>query len=224
MIEGYYKDHLAADRLKLVYELAPPRVKQYLEAEISFVESRLRPTATVLELGCGYGRILERLANKAKNVFGIDTSGSSLRVVAERSNFAFEVSVAQMDAVALGFREKSFDVVVCIQNGISAFHVDPRDLICESIRVTKRGGLILFSSYAEKFWEDRLEWFRVQSENGLIGEIDWDATHNGVIVCKDGFRASTFGPEDFASLVSQFGVAYKIHEVDDSSVFCEIMV
>ena len=52
-----------------------------------------------------------------------------------------------MDAAALGFRDRVFDVVVCIQNGISAFKVDRRALIAEAIRVTRPGGSVLFSSY-----------------------------------------------------------------------------
>jgi 2-polyprenyl-6-hydroxyphenyl methylase/3-demethylubiquinone-9 3-methyltransferase len=92
------------------------------------------------------------------------------------------------------------------------------------MRVTRSGKTILFSSYSERFWEDRLEWFRIQSDHGLIGEIDYDATGDGVIVCKDGFRASTVGPDDFVSLTSDFDIIPKITEVDGSSVFCEIPV
>jgi SAM-dependent methyltransferase len=209
-MKNYYDSNLSAERLRLVYELAPVRVKQYLEAEISYVLDRISLSDVVLELGCGYGRVLERLATKAKRVFGIDTSAAG-------------VHVAQMNAAALGFRDSSFDRVVCIQNGISAFYVDPKTLISESLRVTKRGGLALFSSYSMKFWKDRLEWFRIQSEHGLVGQIDWDATREGEIVCKDGFRGTTYTAERFAKIVSELGRCCTITEVDESSLFCEIM-
>ena len=65
-----------------------------------------------------------------------------------------------MDAINLGFQDSIFDMVVCIQNGISAFHVDLRALIQETIRITKPGGKILFSTYSDKFWEQRLKWFQ----------------------------------------------------------------
>ncbi|GAF70576.1 unnamed protein product, partial [marine sediment metagenome] len=123
-----------------------------------------------------------------------------------------------------GFRDGVFDVVVCIQNGISAFHVDQRVLIAESIRVTRPGGRVLFSSYSERFWKHRLEWFRLQAEQRLLGEIDWQATRDGVIVCKDGFRATTIGPDEFISLTSEFNVQRRIVEVDQSSLFCELEV
>ena len=221
-MKNYYDNNLSAERLQLVYELAPLRVKQYLEAEIAFVIDRLSSSDDVLELGCGYGRVLKRLATKAKLVCGIDTSEASLRVAAESIKSVANVQIAQMNAAALGFRDSSFDCVVCIQNGISAFHVVPKTLINESLRVTKRGGFALFSSYSMKFWKDRLEWFRIQSEHGLVGEIDWDATREGEIVCKDGFRGTTYTADRFASIVSELGRRCTITEVDESSLFCEI--
>lgn len=102
--------------------------------------------------------------------------------------------------------------------------MDQRELIEEAMRVTRSGGTVLFSSYSERFWEDRLEWSRLQSQHALIGEIDDDATGNGVIVCKDGFRASTVNSDDFISLTSGFFVDPVITEVDGSSLFCEIKV
>ncbi|UCD17922.1 MAG: methyltransferase domain-containing protein, partial [Candidatus Zixiibacteriota bacterium] len=132
--------------------------------------------------------------------------------------------LACMDAVDLGFADRFFDCVICIQNGISAFHVEPARLVRESIRIAKDGGRIFFSSYSEKFWEHRLEWFEMQSEQGLLGEIDRSATGNGRIVCRDGFTATTFSANDFDALLMDFSVRYSIHEVDQSSIFCEIKV
>jgi 2-polyprenyl-6-hydroxyphenyl methylase/3-demethylubiquinone-9 3-methyltransferase len=221
-VKDYYKKNLAADRLRLVYNVAPPRVRQYLEAEIAFVLDRISSSDVVLELGCGYGRVLERLATKAKRVFGIDTSEASLRVAVEIMKSAASVNIARMNAAALGFRDSCFDRVVCVQNGVSAFHLDPKGWISESVRVTKPGGLVLISSYSAKFWKDRLEWFRIQSEHGLVGDIDWDATREGEIVCKDGFRGTTYTADRFASIVSKLGLRCTITEVDESSLFCEI--
>jgi ubiquinone/menaquinone biosynthesis C-methylase UbiE len=127
-----------------------------------------------------------------------------------------------MNALHLAFHDDSFDVVICIQNGISAFHVDKKELIKESIRIAKQGGTILFSSYSEKFWNHRLEWFQLQSKAGLLGEIDYEKTKKGMIVCKDGFTATTVKPEQFISLTSNLNVNAKIVEVDESSVFCEM--
>jgi 2-polyprenyl-6-hydroxyphenyl methylase/3-demethylubiquinone-9 3-methyltransferase len=69
-----------------------------------------------------------------------------------------------------------------------------------------------------------MEWFRIQAEHGLLGEIDYDTTGSGVIVCKDGFRAETVGTDEFLSLARGADVNFRITEVDGSSLFCVISV
>jgi len=129
-----------------------------------------------------------------------------------------------MDASALTFRDGAFDVVVCVQNGICAFAVDPERLMREALRVTGPGGRVLFSTYSAAFWSERLQWFESQAAAGLVGAIDYDHTQNGTIVCKDGFRAGMFSTEAFLVLCRRLGVEPIITTVDDSSVFCEILL
>jgi len=216
---AYYSDRLNAERLRRCYEVAPPPVQRYLRAELDFVLQHVRPAHRVLELGCGYGRALEPLIGRADRVVGIDASVHSVALGAEVGG-GFEL--AAMDAGDLGFVDQAFDVVFCIQNGISAFGIDRPRLVGEAMRVAARGGKVLFSSYSERFWPERLEWFRIQAAHRLLGEIDEDATGDGVIVCKDGFRAETVGPDQFERLADPTGCPFEIVEVDESSLFCVI--
>jgi ubiquinone/menaquinone biosynthesis C-methylase UbiE len=218
----YYNEKLSANKLKRCYETAPPRIKQYLEAEVNYTLKKINLGDFVLELGCGYGRILPSLAQKAGPVIGIDMSLQSLILAKDTVRGFNNCHLIRMDAAQLAFTNQVFDVVVCIQNGISAFHVNKADLIRESIRVTKPGGTILFSSYSDKFWDYRQHWFKLQSKAGLIGEIDSEKTRDGVIVCKDGFTATTVNKEQFVELTRRFNVKSSIIEVDQSSLFCEI--
>jgi 2-polyprenyl-6-hydroxyphenyl methylase/3-demethylubiquinone-9 3-methyltransferase len=222
LLDNYYSRKLSAAQLKEAYDIAPPRIRQYLESELRYVLDKIQPYDLVLELGCGYGRILPRLAGNASWVVGIDISGPSLQFAVDLLQGVSNLSLSQMNAANLGFREHTFDRVICIQNGISAFHVDPHVLISESLRVTNPGGLVLFSSYSHKLWNERLNWFKLQSKAGLLGEIDYERTKEGVIFCKDGFTATTVGAEDFSKLTKDFGARVEIVEVDDSSLFCEI--
>jgi SAM-dependent methyltransferase len=221
-MDGYYNDKLAALSLKRAYDLAPPRIRRYLDAELDHVLEKTRPYDTLLDLGCGYGRILNALCGKARMVVGIDNSLPSLALAADTISGVSNCRLAAMDAVKLGFCDGAFDLVCCIQNGISAFHVDARALIRESVRVAKPGGIVLFSSYADAFWNDRLGWFEMQAGEGLLGEIDREKTGDGTIVCKDGFTATTVRAEEFRSLSSGLPVEVGIVEVDASSLFCEM--
>jgi SAM-dependent methyltransferase len=219
----YYENKLSADKLRQVYEIAPPRIRQYLEAELDHVLERIKPGGRVLELGCGYGRILAAISRNAGLVMGIDTSYPSLKMGAADLAGIGNCLVACMDASQLALDARTFDCVVCIQNGISAFHVDRMRLIRESIRVARPGGIIMFSTYAAGFWDDRLEWFRLQAEAGLLGDLDLEASGDGTIVCKDGFTATTVSPAEFMDLTARLDAETTITEVDGSSLFCEII-
>ena len=222
MTSGYYATTLSAEQLRRCYEIAPPRVQQYLAAEIDFARSQILPSHRVLELGCGYGRVLLQLVSTAARLVGIDTSAPSLTLAREVLRDFSSCEVQLMNATDLSFKDHAFDVVLCLQNGLSAFQVDHYRILTEALRVTRPGGLLLFSSYAPQFWPHRLHWFELQAGEGLIGEIDHDATRNGVIVCKDGFTATTVTAEEFLQLASAASVPAEIREIDSSSIFCVI--
>lgn len=221
---GYYTEKLSAERLRTCYELAPPRTQAYLEAEIDFVLQKTSSFTAALGLGCGYGRVLRQLLPRARTVVGIDTSLRSLRMVAEFVGHSESLHLAAMDAAHMGFRDRAFDLTVCIQNGVSAFEVNRlerfhRGRSCHSIRRH-----CSFFQLFRALWQERLKWFQIQAEHGLIGEIDYRSTGNGVIVCKDSFRATTTDAKAFRSLAAVLGLAPNIIEVDGSSLFCEIAV
>jgi 2-polyprenyl-6-hydroxyphenyl methylase/3-demethylubiquinone-9 3-methyltransferase len=223
-MRGYYDGHLSGRRLRQCYEIAPPRVKQYLEAEIRFVLQHVEPDDAVLELGCGYGRVIARLAEAARRVVGIDTSTDSLDLARQLLGTDSQCEFLEMDAVTLDFDESVFDKVVCAQNGICAFGVDQKALLQQALRVTRPGGSVLFSTYSERFWKNRLRWFEMQAAAGLVGAIDYDKTENGTIVCEDGFRTGLISPAAWRSLAASLKVDPTITEVDESSVWCEIVV
>lgn len=217
---SYYQNKLSGERLLRCYDIANARMRQYFDAEIQFLVDNVRGFRTVLELGCGYGRVMERLSPFVSKIVGIDISMESLELAQSYLERRPNCALSRMDACKMGIGTGIADAVYCIQNGLSAFQVDKKQLIAEAHRVTKNGGLLLFSSYSPKIWEGRLEWFRRQSQEGLIGEIDDQRTANGTIVCKDGFRTSTVEGVEFIDLFSRVGMRPSIVEVDQSSVFC----
>ena len=221
---GYYTERLSGERLRACYDLAPARVKAYLEAEVDFVLQKTSSSMAVVELGCGYGRVLRRLLPRVRTLVGIDTSFSSLRMAGDFLERKNSLHLVAMDATHMAFRDHAFDLTICIQNGIAAFGVDQQQLFAEAVRVTRSAGVVLLSSYSDRFWEERLKWFEIQAEHVLIGEIDYRATGNGVIVCNDGFRATTADAGCFRSLAAALGFVPNIFEVDGSSLFCEVVV
>ncbi|MHA1555852.1 MAG: class I SAM-dependent methyltransferase [Candidatus Heimdallarchaeota archaeon] len=219
MSKKYYSEKLSANKLKRCYDLASPRIQQYLTAEIEYVLTFLKPGSIVLELGCGYGRVLKHIAANSQDAYGIDTSAESLELAEEYLSDNKNVKLFNMNADNLTFEENMFDVVFAIQNGLSAFKVDPISLVKQCLKITKKGGKIIFSSYSDKIWDERLDWFKKQSKEWLIGAIDTVNTGDGTIICKDGFQATTFSKSDFSDLSVDLEVNSYIKEIDQSSIF-----
>jgi SAM-dependent methyltransferase len=160
-----------------------------------------------------------RQKSRAAKVTAIDNAPASIALAKKTVAGLANVTVIEMDAATLRFPDNVFDVVLCLQNGISASHRDQATLLQEALRVCRFGGGALFSTYAEKFWPQRLEWFELQAEAGFLGEIDWERTRNGFIACKDGFTASIVSANESSVLVAGLPAEITLTEVDGSSLF-----
>lgn len=217
-MSNYYAQRLNATKLFQVYQTKHPRVERYLTEEIGFVRRRLQQNMSVLEVGAGYGRIIKALAPFAARLVGIDISEASVTIGREYLGECPNCNLQVMDAYDLHF-DAEFDVVLCLQNGLSAIKGPPISLIGQCLKVLVPGGRAYFSTYSEKFWPHRLAWFEEQAERGLLGAIDRDKTRDGVIVCQDGFVAVTFSMEQLEELGAASGCRYCLEEVDESSLF-----
>ncbi|KAF5061283.1 class I SAM-dependent methyltransferase [Oscillibacter valericigenes] len=214
---NYYSEKLNAQTLFQVYETQIPRVKQYLQAEIEFVKRNLSKGQRVLELGAGYGRIVRELSPFCGSIVGIDISEENVALGRDYLKDYPNAGMVVMDVFQMNFPQ-AFDVILCLQNGLSAMRADST-VIHKVLETLAPGGTAYFSSYSAQFWDVRLKWFEEQASKGLLGEIDYGKSRNGVIICKDGFQSSTHSPEDFQEIGKRSGYPYQVREVDESSVF-----
>lgn len=217
-MDNYYAENLNASRLFDVYQTEISRVRQYLEAEIDFVQNALHGSEDVLELGAGYGRIMKDLSPSVGSIVGLDISQDTVRYGRDYLQECKNCTLLAQDVHTLDV-DGLYDVVLCLQNGLSAFKGMDTEVALKALKALKPGGRAYFSSYSMKFWDTRLAWFHEQSAKGLLGEIDTEKTKDGRIVCKDGFAATTYTWEDMERLGIRIGKPYSIHEVDESSVF-----
>lgn len=219
-MRDFYEHRLAGERLLRCYEVASSRIRRYLDSEIRFAGEQVRGSHRVLEYGCGYGRVMKRLAVVVARIVGCDTSQESLSYARSYLEPRRNYALVRSNAARTAFRSESFDATLCVQNGISAFGEDPRQLVSEAVRVTRKGGRVLFSTYSARIWEERVDWFRRQARAGLLAPLDESRTRDGTIVCTDGFTATTFEPGEFLRLFDGLGLETTIHEIDGSSLFC----
>ena len=215
---NYYAAGLNATNLVRVYETSIPRVTRYLEEEIAFVRRGLHGGELVLEVAAGYGRIMKSLAANVAEIDGIDISPANVAYGEEYLKDYPNCRLFVMDIHEMRL-ERKYDVALCLQNGLSAVKGDALGTIKSVLATLRPGGRAYFSTYSDRFWEHRLQWFAEQSAKGLLGEIDYDRSGDGKIVCKDGFTATTFGEEDLRGFGDASGYPYRLELVDESSLF-----
>lgn len=216
-MSNYYADKLNAQNLLRIYETEISEVKQYLDSEINFVKEKLSKVDCVLEMGAGYGRIVRELSPYCNTILGMDISVANVELGREYLKNCANADMVTMDVHDMQF-DTNFDVVLCLQNGLSAMKSN-HTVIKNMVKLVAPGGKLYISSYSAKFWEWRLKWFEEQASKGLLGEIDYEKTGDGIIVCKDGFKAMTHSPEQLEDIGVGIGRPYQIEEVNQSSLF-----
>jgi SAM-dependent methyltransferase len=112
-------------------------------AEAEALRRFLGPHATVLDIGCGTGRVMEHLAPWCREVHGIDISEQMVQKGRDRLGHLAKVRFHHGNGYDLaGFEDSSFDVVYSI---VALQHM-PRTVaynyLLESHRVLRQGGVL----------------------------------------------------------------------------------
>ncbi|MCL5670677.1 MAG: methyltransferase domain-containing protein [Acidobacteria bacterium] len=113
------------------------------------------PVGTLLDLGCGPGRITMKIAARCPQLqlVGVDRSGTMLRFArraAEEQRLAGRVFFVRADAARLGFPDGTFDFV--LSNSVLHHLSSPRAVLEEMARVAKPDGTVLVRDLRRPSW------------------------------------------------------------------------
>ena len=119
--------------------LAVSRTPEQTEREVAFLTDRIAPTARVLDLACGTGRIATELARRGYDVAGLDISHRVLDVARRE---APELDLRQGDMRELPWPDASFGAVINIWTAFGYFETQAEDerVLAEVVRVLEPGG------------------------------------------------------------------------------------
>lgn len=100
---------------------------------------KLNKNDNVLDIGCGVGYQIHKIASKCKNYIGIDFSKKSIKLCKKTKNAKLIVA----DAHEIPFKKDYFDVILMIDVLHNLY--DPRKALNEAKKVLKEDGKIVIS-------------------------------------------------------------------------------
>lgn len=138
---------------------APESYKSWLESEINYLKENVPKDASVLDVACGGGRILEELYDITENLIGIDHDEEAVKIAKENLKDKPNVKILLASAEKLPFENNSFDIALCI-GSLTNFGDKKIPALREIKRVTKERGFMIISCYSDEAFEARMEMYK----------------------------------------------------------------
>ncbi len=115
----------------IFYQAIHQRLLEYVD---------LKKNAAVLDLGCGTGRLMDRLAAKfpTMKAIGLDLSPEMLREARARNRYRKRLIFVSGRAESLSFADEQFDAVFCTMSFLH--YPDPQRVFHQVSRVLANGG------------------------------------------------------------------------------------
>ena len=113
-IKNQFTDHWKTDEGFLRYwdeyiANAPRSIRDYFQKEEEFIIRNIPPNCSVLEVGCGEGRVLRKLKGQGRYLYGIDSKPDMVQAAKQR--IQSEAEILRMDATKITFPENYFGYI-----------------------------------------------------------------------------------------------------------------
>jgi ubiquinone/menaquinone biosynthesis C-methylase UbiE len=210
---SWYAQHADPTFMEACYAAAPPRIRAALADEIRYLESALADSGSVLEIGCGDGRLLEALGRSARRWIGLDFLEPYLHQAKATRRLADGTGLVAASAADLPFAAESFDAVLCAQNTFGLLGALKEPALREAARVTRRGGRIVLVVYSVDSIAPRAEWYTEMHRRGAMQPIDWSRSGPELLATFDGHGSESFRRERLERLLAEAGLRASVEPV-----------
>lgn len=212
---GFYTRHVQSDFLEAGYACAPPRIRTALAEEIEFLRCVLSGVERALELGCGDGRLLQALADCARQWVGLDFLEGFLHRARAGRQVPPGISLAAGNIARLPFADASFDAVVCAQSTLGLLGEQKRSVLAEAARVARPGARLVFVVYSELSVVPRIEWYVEMHRRGLMAPLDWARSGSDLLITEDGHASECFRRQPLEQLFAAAGLATRLERLGE---------
>lgn len=141
IVKEYYNNYKEDERF-----VANHRRVEFLTT-VNYIEQYAKKGCKIVELGAGTGAYSIYLAKKGYKVEAVELSEHNLETLRMNGEDIKNLTIRQGDAVELGmYADDLFDVTLSLGPMYHIFNEkDMRSAIKEAVRITKPGGIIIFS-------------------------------------------------------------------------------
>ena len=141
IVKEYYNNYKEDERFA-----APHRRVEFITTT-TYIEKFAPKKGKILELGAGTGAYSIYLAKKGYKVDAVEMSEHNLEMLKLNGEKVKNLAIREGDAVELGmYTDDLFDVTLSLGPMYHVFsEKDLKSAISEAVRVTKKGGIIIFS-------------------------------------------------------------------------------
>jgi 2-polyprenyl-6-hydroxyphenyl methylase/3-demethylubiquinone-9 3-methyltransferase len=184
-----------------IHKNLTPEIKEYLLLEEKQILSCINSQDAVLNVGCGYGRILNLLKTNCVKIIGIDISEDCVKKCKKKFKNSRNTSVSKIDISNTNFESNYFDKIILDFNFLGNISKSQREKSLEEIRrILKPKGKILGSVYSEKSLEQQLRLY----ENLGFNIFSFNKNYVNYKVGRSIFKIKRFEKTEIKNLLEKF--------------------
>lgn len=192
--------------------LTPP-FTQYLEEENIKIHDL--QAKSLLELGCGSGRLFPLLAKQADQVVGLEIAKRQYQLASTLATSFTNIQVIHGDATKMPFCDNHFCATLMAWNTFGNLGEKRDAVLAEAIRVTKSQEKIYLSILAAEALSPYLEMLKV---NNLTVE---HITHD-LVFLHEGLISERFSRQKLENIFDHFNLNYRVETLTSIGYWCEL--